>query len=120
MVWQVDMPLRSEACSRVAPAMSPSHSPPSWIEAKDKLDLNTPLNMATTNETVGGNSGSPLINEKGELIGVVFDTNLVGRGDTYLYLADARAVSVDSGCLVEVLSKIYDASRIVDEIASSN
>ena len=59
--------------------------PVSWVEAKDKLNLDLPLNVATTNEVVGGNSGSPLLNENAELIGLVFDSNLSGRGNAYVY-----------------------------------
>lgn len=92
--------------------------PASWLSAKDRLDLSLPLDIATTDETVSGNSGSPLLNRKAEIVGVVFDSNLAGRGDIYADLQANRAVSVDSRCILEILSKVYGATRIVDELAA--
>jgi len=94
--------------------------PPSWLEAKDRLNLDLPLNMATTNEVVGGNSGSPMLNKKAELIGLVFDSNLSGRGNAYLQRPEDRTVAVDSACILEVLSKVYKAERIVKEVRAAN
>jgi hypothetical protein len=76
--------------------------------------------VATTNETVGGNSGSPLLNNKAELVGLVFDTNLSGRGNAYVYRPEDRTVAVDSACILEILSKVYGADSIVNEIKSAN
>ena len=78
------------------------------------------MNVATTNETVGGNSGSPLLNKNAELIGLVFDSNLSGRGNAYLYRTEDRTVAVDSACILEILSKVYGANRIVNEIRAAN
>src|ERR1700730_9008525 len=94
--------------------------PVSWLQAKEKLNLDLPLNVATTNETVGGNSGSPLLNKNAELIGLVFDSNLSGRGNAYLYRTEDRTVAVDSACILEILSKVYGANRIVSEIRAAN
>ena len=94
--------------------------PVSWVEAKDKLNLDLPLNVATTNEVVGGNSGSPLLNKNAELIGLVFDSNLSGRGNAYVYRAEHRTVAVDSACILEILSKVYRANRVVQEIRAAN
>src|ERR1700726_3487506 len=89
-------------------------------EAKDKLNLDLPLNVATTNEVVGGNSGSPLLNKNAELIGLVFDSNLSGRGNAYVYRTEHRTVAVDSACILEILSKVYRANRVVQEIRAAN
>ncbi len=94
--------------------------PVSWLEAKDKLKLDLPLNVVTTNEAVGGNSGSPLLNKNAELIGLVFDSNLSGRGNAYVYQPEDRTVAVDSACILEILSKVYNANRIVKEIRVAN
>jgi len=94
--------------------------PESWLAAKNKLKLDVPLNVTTTNETVGGNSGSPLLNKNAELIGLVFDSNLSGRGNAYVYRMEDRTVAVDSACILEILSKVYGANRIVDEIRAAN
>jgi Peptidase S46 len=58
--------------------------------------------------------------ECAKLIGVVFDSNLGGWGDAYAYRADERTVAVDSACILEILSKVYEASRIVDEIKTAS
>jgi hypothetical protein len=68
--------------------------PVSWVEAKDKLNLDLPLNVATTNEVVGGNSGSSLLNKNAELIGLVFDSNLSGRGNAYVGQNTERWLSI--------------------------
>lgn len=58
--------------------------------------------------------------EYAKLIGVVFDSNLAGWGDAYVYRADESTVAVDSACILEILSKVYEASRIVDEIKTAS
>ncbi|MBS0160756.1 MAG: S46 family peptidase [Nitrospira sp.] len=94
--------------------------PPSWHKAKALLNLDLPFNLVTTNEIVGGNSGSPLLNQDAEIVGVVFDSNLSGRASGYLYSAQDRTVAVDSACILEILSKIYSAHDLVSEIESAN
>jgi hypothetical protein len=91
--------------------------PESWLSAKSSLNPNTPMNLSTTNDVVGGNSGSPLINEKGEIVGLVFDGNIFSLGGDFGYdAAKNRTVSVDSRALLEGLGKVYHLDRIVDEI----
>jgi hypothetical protein len=94
--------------------------PPSWLEAKDQLKLDLPLNVVTTNDIVGGNSGSPLLNKESEIVGLVFDSNLEGRGNAYVHREVARTVAVDSACILEILSKVYKADRIAGEITEAN
>jgi Peptidase S46 len=98
----------------------PYNLPQSWISAKPVLNLATPMNLSTTNDIIGGNSGSPLINKNAEVVGLVFDGNIFSLGGDYGYDPMAnRAVSLDSRALLEGLRKVYHLDRIVDEVESS-
>ncbi len=100
-----------------ATGVDPFKLPPTWIEAKPSLDLNTPFDFVTTTDTHGGNSGSPTVNTKGELIGILFDGNIEGLQNRYLYTEEqARSVHVASNAIVEALRKVYHADRIVTEL----
>lgn len=91
--------------------------PPSWLEAKPRLDLSTPYDLVTTNDIVGGNSGSPLVNARAEIVGVVFDGNVHSLGGEYGFdAARNRAVAVDSRAIVEALEKIYGARELLEEV----
>jgi hypothetical protein len=91
--------------------------PRSWLEAKGRLDLSTPFNLVTTNDIVGGNSGSPVLNARAELVGLVFDGNIHSLGGEYGFdPATNRAVAVDSRGIVEALEQIYRARRILEEL----
>lgn len=91
--------------------------PKSWLSSKAKLNLETPFNLATTNDIIGGNSGSPMVNQKGEVVGLIFDGNIQSLGGDYGFDESVnRAVAVHSAALVEALDKIYGAKRIVDEL----
>jgi hypothetical protein len=90
---------------------------PRWVAAKSSLNLKTPMNLATTNDIVGGNSGSAMVNRKGEIVGLIFDGNLQMLPGYFIYeMSINRAVSVDSRAILEALRKVYRADRIVDEI----
>ncbi len=91
--------------------------PASWLKAKDKLSLETPFNVATSNDIIGGNSGSPLVNKNGEVVGLIFDGNIQSLGGDYGFDETVnRAVAVHSAALIEALDKIYGAKRLVDEL----
>jgi len=91
--------------------------PARWLERKDKLDLRTPYNLITTNDIIGGNSGSPLLDRKGELVGLAFDGNTESHGGRYYYDGRAnRTVCVDARAIKEVLAKVFDANNLVDEL----
>jgi hypothetical protein len=90
---------------------------PSWLNAKPKLNLQTPFNFVTTNDIIGGNSGSPVINKDAQLVGLIFDGNIHSLGGNYGFdEALNRAVAVDSRAILEALEKIYSADRILGEL----
>ena len=91
--------------------------PPRWVEKKSAVDPKTPFNLISTNDIIGGNSGSPLINKRGELIGLVFDGNRQSLvGNFYYDEAVNRTISVDSRGMLEILRKIFDAGELADEL----
>jgi hypothetical protein len=91
--------------------------PKSWLDARARLDLKTPFNVVTTNDIIGGNSGSPLVNKAGEVVGLVFDGNIWSLGGEFGFdEATNRTVSVESTAIIEALQKIYGAQRIVAEL----
>ena len=95
----------------------PFDLPPSWLKAKDRLTPSTPFDLVTTNDIIGGNSGSPLINRKAEIVGLVFDGNLPSLGGDYGFdIRNNRTVAVDSRALTEALRVVYGADRLVQEL----
>lgn len=91
--------------------------PPRWIERKASLNLKVPLNFCHKVDIVGGNSGSPVINIKGEYSGIAFDGNIQSLPGTYYYDGGAnRAVSVDARAIIEALTNVYDAKHLSDEL----
>jgi len=97
----------------------PYDLPKRYREGKDKVDLATPLNFVYTADTIGGNSGSPVINRNGELIGLNFDSNIQKLPNRYWYVEEAeggRAVGVHSASIIEAIKKLYGADKLVKEI----
>ncbi len=91
--------------------------PATWLKAKANLDLSTPFNFCTSNDIIGGNSGSPVINKNAEIVGLIFDGNLQSLGGEYGFDASVnRAVAVHSQALLVALDKIYGAQRLVAEL----
>ena len=100
-----------------ATGQDPFKVDPRWIAAKSKLNPGTVFNISTTNDIIGGNSGSPLINARGEVIGAIFDGNIHSIGGDYGYdPTNNRSVAVASSAVSEALRKVYGANRIVDEL----
>ena len=98
----------------------PYNLPPRWTEKKSAINLNTPFNFVSTNDIIGGNSGSPTINQNGELVGLIFDGNIQSLVGDYVYDGSVnRAISVDSRGMLEVLKKVFGANEIVAELAST-
>jgi hypothetical protein len=91
--------------------------PTSWLEAKGKLKLSTPMNFVTTNDIIGGNSGSPMINQDAEIIGLVFDGNSYSLGGDFGFDESVnRTVAVHSDAILEAMQKIYGATRVLEEL----
>jgi hypothetical protein len=98
---------------------TPYSLPKRFKEGKEKLDLSTPLNFVYTADTIGGNSGSPVINRNAEIVGLNFDSNLQKLPNRYMYIDETeggRAIAVHSAAIVEALRKLYGAEKLVAEI----
>ena len=95
----------------------PFELPKIWDERKSQLNPATPFNFVSTADIIGGNSGSPVINQQGEVVGLIFDGNIQSLVLDYIYTdQQARAVAVHSAGILEALRKIYSADRLVAEI----
>ncbi|OUT55422.1 MAG: serine protease [Rhodopirellula sp. TMED11] len=91
--------------------------PQSWHDAKEKLNDSTQLNFVCTADIIGGNSGSPVVNRQGELVGLIFDGNIQSLTSDYLYSdRQGRAVSVSGVGILEALRNVYDATELADSI----
>lgn len=102
--------------------------PQRWLAGQDQLDLKTPLNFVYNADTIGGNSGSPVINRQGEIVGINFDGNIQKLVNRWLYVDEAnnssttgtqngsRAVGVHAAAIIEALQKLYEAGTLVKEI----
>jgi hypothetical protein len=90
-----------------------------YREGRDKIDLSTPLNFVYTADTIGGNSGSPVINRNAELVGLNFDSNIQKLPNRYWYVDESdggRAVAVHSSAIIESLKRLYGADKLVQEL----
>jgi hypothetical protein len=100
---------------------SPFDLPARWIDRKSDLDLSTPINFVSTCDIIGGNSGSPVINRNGELVGLIFDGNIHSLVLDHIYTEEqARAISVHPAAMVEALRKVYNAPDLLAEILGAN
>ena len=99
----------------------PYNLPERWVAKKSAMNLNTPFNFVSTNDIIGGNSGSPTINQNGELVGLIFDGNIQSLVGDFMYDQSVnRAISVDSRGMLEVLKKVFGANEIVSELTATS
>ena len=93
--------------------------PKRWLDAQETLHLSTPINFVSTADIIGGNSGSPVLDQDLEVVGVVFDGNIESLPGDYIYLPELnRSVTVDVRAILEVLDEIYDSDRLVLELTT--
>ena len=98
----------------------PYNLPESWLKAKPSLNLSVSMNVSTTNDTTGGNSGSPVIDKDANVVGLLFDGNIFSLGGDYGYdAAKNRSIAVDGRALLEGMRKVYHIDRIADEIEAA-
>jgi len=91
--------------------------PDSFAEARDRVDMATPLNFVTTNDITGGNSGSPMIDRQARVVGIAFDSNIEGLPNEFLFRDEAgRAVGVHSAGIIESLRSVYRADALLREL----
>jgi hypothetical protein len=107
---------RSDSFKRQFPYVLPQR----WWDKKSDVNLSTQFNFVSTNDIIGGNSGSPTINKNGELVGLIFDGNIQSLVGDFMYDGSVnRAISVDSRGMLEVMKKIFGANELAAELTAS-
>lgn len=95
----------------------PFDLPPMWKASVGRLDTRTPMNFVYSADTIGGNSGSPVVNRAGEVVGLNFDSNLHKLGNNVRYVKKrGRAIAVDARAIIEAMRSVYGANRVVSEL----
>ncbi|MBI4859335.1 MAG: S46 family peptidase [Candidatus Riflebacteria bacterium] len=95
----------------------PFDLPLPWVRCQKTLDATIPFNFVATTDTIGGNSGSPVVNRAGELVGLIFDSNLHALVRAFIYTeVRARSIAVHSSAILEALRKVYGADSLAAEL----
>ena len=95
--------------------------PASWLAARSKIAPGTPFDFVSTADIIGGNSGSPVVDRNGTVVGLIFDGTIQSLGASYAYSdTQARAVAVDSAAIIEALRHVYGDSALAEEILSGH
>ena len=103
-----------------ATGATPFKIPESWMRVKAQLDLSTPFCISTSNDIVGGNSGSPLIDVEGKIVGLMFDGNIHSIAGRYWFNPENdRAIAVHPAIIREALEKVYGASELLTELQAN-
>ncbi len=100
-----------------ATGATPFKIPESWLRVKAQLNMNTPFCISTSNDIVGGNSGSPLIDTNGKIVGLIFDGNIHSIAGRYWFNPENnRAIAVHAAIIRESLEKVYGAKELLTEL----
>jgi hypothetical protein len=100
-----------------ATGASPFKIPDRWMKVKEQLDMRTPFCISTTNDIVGGNSGSPLIDVDARIVGLMFDGNIHSIAGHYWFdVTNNRAIAVHPAIIREALEKVYGANSLLAEL----
>ena len=100
---------------------TPYELPPTWHAKRSAINLDTPMNFTSTADSIGGSSGSPIVNQKGEIIGINFDRNMQGLGRNFYYSeVGMRHIAVDTRGITEALRSVYNTTALVDELLGKN
>lgn len=100
-----------------ATGADPFRIPQPWLTARERLDPSTPFNLSTNNDIIGGNSGSPLLNARGDVVGLVFDGNIHSISGSYWFDTERnRTVAVHAAIIKAALTQVYPAQHLFDEL----
>lgn len=104
-----------------ATGAEPFALPKRWLDAKARLPLSTHLDFVSTNDIVGGNSGSPVLNREGKAVGLIFDGNLPSlAGDLYYDISNNRAVATDTSAIITALKLVYNEESLANELTNGH
>ncbi|HTT01228.1 MAG TPA: S46 family peptidase [Steroidobacteraceae bacterium] len=102
-----------------ATGSEPFRIPENWLAARSRLDMATPFNFCTDNDIVGGNSGSPVVNAAGHIVGLMFDGNIDSIAGQYWFdEQNNRAVAVHPAIMLEALRNVYHAQGLLAELGA--